>query len=107
MSGEHDWTRYPTDEMSLRLLIAACSINEATGQTHLHDFLDMGTVIESETLLSGDPDPDAGDAPVYFVEYAEGKAPHSPHSVIISLAEEILRLQQVADTRQPETKDAE
>ena len=84
-----DWTRYPTDELSLALLAEACRINPDTGQTHLGDFLDMGTRVKSQTLLS---DPYDDGAPVYEVEYEDGHAPHSPHTVIVSLIEEIERL---------------
>lgn len=93
-----NWERYPTDEMSLRLLIKACEINEDTGQSHLEDFLMMGTRVKSSTLIDGE-EPEEGEeaslstAPVYLTEFEEGFEPHSPQSVIISLAEEILRLQ--------------
>lgn len=85
-----DWPRYPTDEMSLRLLIEACTINDETGQTHLQDFLLMGTVEKSRTDITEDDGPR-----IYEVEYEPGKEPHSPQTVIVSLAEELLRLRAV------------
>lgn len=96
--------RFPMDEMSLRMLMAACEINEDTGRTHLMDFLDMGTVIKSEGLMDG-PDPLGGDKPTYLVEYEPGKAPRSPNGVIRDLAEEILRLRgELSDSERGEAE---
>lgn len=96
-----DWPRFPTDEMSLRGLIEACSMNEDTGRTHLMDYLDMTAVVKSvrneetgEKFSSMEEALEAADdgTPVFFVEHEPGSEPHSEHTVIISLAEEILRL---------------
>jgi hypothetical protein len=83
---------FPTDAATLHMLIAACKINPDTGQTHLHDFLDMGSRVKTRTLIGGSEDVDDGDPPVYEVEYEEGFSPFSPHDVIRTLAEEVLRL---------------
>lgn len=96
------WTRFPTDEMSLRGLIEACTLNEGSGRTHLHDYLDMTVRVQSVTNdETGEvfPDMDAaleavgGDTtPIFMVEHEPGTSPHSEHTVIVSLAEELLRL---------------
>lgn len=85
---------FPTDEMTLRMLIAACEINPDTGRTHLGDFLDMGTRRQSQELVGGSEDPEDGDAPVYMVEYEEGYAPFSAQHVIRTLAQEILDMRE-------------
>lgn len=99
------WERFPTDEVSLTMLEAACNINPDTGHTELGRFLDMtgGDVVsvtidgaedvvfpDVETALEewGFPD----DPPVLYVE--RDKPPHSEHTVIISLIEEIRRLRE-------------
>jgi hypothetical protein len=100
-----DWIRYPTDEMSLRMLMEACTCNEETGRSHLQEFLMMTARIESVTNeATGEKFSDMEAAqeavsvydhdgpPVFFVEHEPGSEPHSEHTVIISLAEEILRL---------------
>jgi hypothetical protein len=79
---------FPTDEATLTLLIASCRINPDTEQTHLGDFLQMGARVKSEELLSEDDD----SAPVYLVEHEPGYEPFSPQQVIITLAEEVMRL---------------
>lgn len=83
--------RFPTDETTLTLLIAACNINPDTGRTHLMDFLNFGSIVKSEELLEG-PDPMGGDVPTYFVEFEEGTSPFSPNQVIRTLAEELLEI---------------
>lgn len=77
---------FPTDETTLTLLVAACEINPDTGQTHLHDFLDMGTRVKSVTQIEW------SEPPVFEVEHEEGFAPFSPQHVIITLARELLEL---------------
>jgi hypothetical protein len=75
---------FPTDEVTLTLLISACEINPDTGQTHLHDFLSMGSRVKSvEQTQWSDP-------PVFEVEHEEGFAPFSPQQVIATLAQELL-----------------
>ena len=93
------WTRFPTDDVNLTLLAEACRINEATGRTHLEDFLHMGTRVArvEEGGVAYDTVDEAladshADTPVVYVEYEPGFEPHSPHTVIISLIEEIQRL---------------
>lgn len=83
---------FPTDEMTLRFLIEACELNPDTGQTHLQDFLHMGTRVKSEMLIEDGEGLTPFDAPVYMVEFEEGAAPWSEQSVIQALAGEILRL---------------
>ena len=92
---------YPVDDLNLRLLAEACRINEDTGQTHLGDFLEMGTRVASvrneetgETFATMEEAVEAADedVPTFFVEYAPGHEPHSPQSVILSLVGEIERL---------------
>jgi hypothetical protein len=78
---------FPTDEVTLTLLIAACEINPDTGRTHLMDFLGMGTRVKSDTLT--EEDGPCG-YPVYEREYEEGYAPFSEHQVIATLARELL-----------------
>jgi hypothetical protein len=78
-------------------------MNEETGRTHLQDYLDMTTRIKFVTNEeSGETFPDMESAqeahdgigiPVFLVEHEPGTEPHSEHTVIISLAEELLRLQ--------------
>ena len=99
-----DWQRFPTDDVTLGMLVEACSINEATGRTHLDDFLMMGTKVASveEGGVKYDTEDEAladslAETPVLYVEYEPGREPHSPQTVIISLVEEILRLR--ADAR--------
>lgn len=98
-----EWGRFPTDEMSLRGLIEACTCNEETGRSHLHDYLDMTARIESVTNQeTGESFPDMDSAleaaddcagtSIFLVEHESGTTPHSGNSVIISLAEELLRL---------------
>lgn len=83
--------RFPTDETTLRLLIAACEINPDTGQTHLQDFLEMGSRVKSETLVGETETPFAdGAVPIYDVEYEEGYAPFSEHQALINLAEDLI-----------------
>ena len=77
---------FPTDDATLVMLIAACEINEDTGRTHLHDFLDMGTRIKSSELISAEDD----FVPVYDVEYEKGYEPFSEHQVIATLARELM-----------------
>lgn len=95
-----DWERFPTDEVSLTMLEAACNINPDTGHTELQRFLDMtGGDITGVTLDGVEevfPDVDSAleawgfdDPPVLTVE--RDKAPHSEHTVILSLIEEIRR----------------
>jgi uncharacterized protein YehS (DUF1456 family) len=78
---------FPTDDATLVMLIAACEINPDTGQTHLHQFLDMGTREKSRTQID-----DMGGIPVFDVEYEEGYEPFSEHQVIRTLAGEILEM---------------
>lgn len=88
---------FPTDEMTLRLLIEACRINDDTGRSHLMDFLDMGTRVaskkdETAKVFGEEEAADESTPRVYLVEYEEGHAPFSPQTVIEDLALEILRL---------------
>ena len=101
-----DWQRFPTDEITLRLLTEACRINEDTGRTHLDDFLHMGTRLKSAEeggVTYGSVDEALADSlaetPLVYVEYEPGFEPHSPQTVIISLVEESQRLRAVS---QPE-----
>lgn len=87
---------FPTDETTLTLLIAACRINPDTEQTHLHDFLDMGARVKSSDLISDEDDP----VPVYMVEHEPGYEPFSETQVIITLAEEILRMRAAQRTEE-------
>jgi hypothetical protein len=80
---------FPLDSATLLLLRAACEINPDTGRTHLHDFLSMGERVKSATLL--DAEGPFGH-PIYEVEFEDGYAPFSEHSVISTLATEVLRL---------------
>lgn len=75
---------FPTDEMTLRHLIVACTINEETGQTHLQDFLAMGAREKSRTQVQW------SDPPVFEVEYADDAPMYSEHNVIVALAQELL-----------------
>lgn len=87
------WERFPTDEVSLTMLEAACGINEDTGHTELQRFLVMtgGPVTRVTNEATGEVYPDEEDGPpVFFVEH--DKPPHSEHTVILSLIEEIRRL---------------
>jgi hypothetical protein len=99
--GDQAVSDFPVDDLTLRLLAEACQINPDTGQTHLHDFLDMGTVVKAVTdETTGETHPDAAtalqetpdDVPVFFVEYEEGYEPHSETGVILALIAEIQRL---------------
>lgn len=74
---------FPTDEMTLRMLIVACSINPDTGQTHLQDFLRMGAVEKSRVEIDHD---------IVEVKYEEDHPNYSEHSVITALAQELLDL---------------
>lgn len=96
-----DWERFPTDEVSLTMLAAACEINPDTGHTELGRFLEMtgGPVTSVTNEATGDIFSSLDEAveawdeeepPVFYVEH--DKPPHSEHTVIISLIEEIRRL---------------
>lgn len=63
------------------MLIVACTINPETGQTHLQDFLRMGSVEKFRVEV---------EPGVYEVEYDEEHPNYSEHSVIVTLAEELL-----------------
>lgn len=100
--SERIWERFPTDEMNLTLLEAACNINEDTGHTELQRFLSMtggpitavtmnGIVYDSVDEALADVDDNYG-PPILEIECAPGDEPHSEHTVIISLIEEIRRL---------------
>lgn len=101
-SWPYSWEPFPTDEMTLTLLEAACNINPDTGHTELMRFLDMtaGPIksvtvngIEYETVEDALADNDEHDsAPVLDIERESGHEPHSQNSVIISLIAEIRRL---------------
>lgn len=94
------WERFPTDEVSLTMLEAACNINPDTGHTELRRFLDMtGGEVTSVTMngiVYGSVEEALADAeegygpPILEVEH--DKAPHSEHTIIVSLIEEIRRL---------------
>ena len=84
--------RFPLDSATLIMLRAACQMNEETGQTHLHDFLDMGSREKSSTLISDGDGESVETAPAYEVEYEEGYEPWSEHAAIIALVGEVLRL---------------
>ena len=95
------WERFPTDEVSLTMLEAACNINPDTGHTELRRFLDMTGGEVTGVTLDGVEGvfPDEASAleawgfdspPILTVEH--DKPPHSEHTVIISLVEEIRRL---------------
>ncbi len=83
---------FPLDSATLVMLRAACQINPDTGQTHLHDFLDMGSRVKSQTLIEDGDGETMATAPVYEVEFEEGFAPFSEHHAIRALVGEILRL---------------
>ena len=100
----NDWTRFPTDDLTLGLLAESCRLNPDTGRSHLDDFLHMGTRVATveEGGVSYDTVDEAladsmQETPVLYVEYEPGFEPHSPHTVIISLIEEILRLRGIGD----------
>lgn len=103
--SSHTWERFPTDEFSLALLEAACNVNPDSGHTELGRFLDLGTVVKSVTMNGivydsveeALADAEDDDAPILDVEHEEGSAPHSPHTVIISLIEEIRRLREASN----------
>lgn len=82
-------TQFPLDTATLVMLRSACEINPDSGHTELMSFLDMGSVVKETTDISDEFD--AG-APVYFVEYEDGREPWSEHAVISALVTEILRL---------------
>jgi hypothetical protein len=77
---------FPTDDVTLLLLDAACQMNPDSGHTELTSFLEMGSRVKSEALL------DDGLVPSYFVEHEEGYEPWSPHEVIRALVAEVQRL---------------
>jgi hypothetical protein len=83
---------FPLDSATLVMLAASCEINPDTEQTHLHDFLDMGTRIKSQTDITAQVFGEEGGTPVFEVEYEEGYEPFSPQHVIRELVAEILRL---------------
>jgi hypothetical protein len=104
--SEQTWSRFPTDEMSLRGLIEACTGNDETGRTHLLEYLDMTARVKSvKNEATGETFPDMDSAleassvydqdgaPIFFVEHEPGTEPHSPQTVIVSLAEALLALQ--------------
>lgn len=84
---------FPTDETTLTLLVAACEINPDTGQSHLLDFLDMGTRERSRTIVSDGVDEDE-DGMIVHVEYEPGFEPYSPQQVIVALVDEVRRLRE-------------
>ncbi len=86
---------FPLDTTTLLLLRASCEINEDTGQTHLNDFLHMGSQEKSREDISDEFEGEG--APVYFVEYEDGAAPFSPHDAIKALVDEVLRLRSGGD----------
>lgn len=88
---------FPTDDATLVMLRAACDINPDSGRSHLNDFLDMGSQIKSETD-QGIIDSFAGPMPLVEVEYEEGKAPHSPQGVIMTLVDELMDLRSAVRT---------
>jgi len=83
-------SEFPTDDVTLTMLIAACEINEETGRTHLLDFLDMGTRAQFAEDISHEVFGEEGGPPVYEVEYEEGYEPFSPTQVIATLARELM-----------------
>jgi hypothetical protein len=86
---------FPVDNTTLALLEAACNINPDTGRTHLMDFLSMGEEVKSRTLLMEEGDLGLGIvAPVYEVEFEEGREPWSVNSVILALVAEVRRLRE-------------
>lgn len=103
----YEWTPFPTDEMSLTLLEAACNINEDTGHTELQRFLNMtaGPVksvemdgIEYDSVEAALADHDYDTPPILTIEREPGHEPHTEHSVIISLIAEIRRLRPERDS---------
>ena len=92
---------FPTDEVTLALLRAACSINDDTGRTHLQDFLDFGSQPIRSTLLNAG-EVEAGGVAIYEIEHAPGTEPFSEHGVIAALIDEIERLR--ADLSRLETE---
>lgn len=95
-----DWERFPTDEVSLTMLESACNINPDSGHTELQRFLDMTGGDITGVTLDGVEEvfPDVAsaleawgfdDPPILTVE--RDKPPHSEHTVIVSLIEEIRR----------------
>lgn len=100
--NDNTWARFPTDEVSLTMLEAACRINPDSGHSELQRFLNMtggdvvsvtmnGIVYDSVDEALADVDENYG-PPILEVEREPGKEPHSEHTVIISLIEEIRRL---------------
>lgn len=97
----YDWGPFPTDEMSLTLLEAACNINEDTGHTELLRFLYM-TAGPIKTVSMGGIEYESAEAALADYEYdtpaileidrEPGDEPHSQTSVILSLIAEIRRL---------------
>ena len=101
------WERFPTDEMNLTLLEAACNINEDTGHTELQRFLSMtggpitsvtmnGILYDSVDEALADVDDNYG-PPMLEIECAPGDEPHSEHTVILSLIEEVRRQRYVVE----------
>ena len=97
----YSWEPFPTDEVTLTLLEAACNINPDTDHTELQRFLQMtaGPIksvemngIEYESIEAALADHDYGEIPTLTIEREPGHEPHSEHSVIISLITEIRRL---------------
>lgn len=82
--------QFPTDETTLTLLEAACKMNPDSGQTHLQDFLNMGSRVKEETQIEW------SDPPVYLIEYEEGYRPWSEHEVIVALIAEIRRFRSLS-----------
>lgn len=82
---------FPLDDATLILLAAACEINPDSGHTELHSLLGMGAVVKSSEDITHEIGDGEG-APVYYVEYEEGREPFSETQVIRCLVAEIQRL---------------
>lgn len=80
-----DTRTFPTDDTTLAILEAACTLGPGEDRTHLQDFLNFGTV-----EIGSQPLDDEGD----IVEniYVPGYEPWSEHDVIRDLIAEIRRL---------------
>jgi len=109
----YDWKAFPTDEMTLTLLEAACNINPDTEHTELMRFLDMtaGPIksvtmngIEYDSVEDALADHEHETPPVLEIEREPGHEPHSEHTTIISLIWEIRRLRD-GGTATPEPDD--
>lgn len=94
---------FPLDDATLIMLAASCEINEETGRTHLHDFLDMGARVKSSTDITERVFGEEGGLPVYEVEFEDGFAPWSPHDAIRALVTEVLRLRGSSSSRPEHT----